>query len=116
MLRTSVIIAGILLLTGYDPMRFIVANDTSSSILIAHRFYRSNANCHTPEFMASKREVAAKNNVSLVCPASEIDYIELSQNGRSCHVGRADLMAMGRELKASACFENVRFSNDRSPH
>jgi len=95
-------------------MRFIVANDTDGPVKIAHRFSRSNSTCHSPDFMAGESAIAARKYFPFVCSAAEIDYIELSQDGRSCRVDRADLMGMSGELKASACFGNGRFSKRRA--
>jgi len=104
------------ILAGCDPMRFVVENDTDSPVKIAHHFYRSDATCHTSEFMTGEGTIAPKHNAAFVCPASEIGYIEISQNGRSCRVDRADLIAAGGELKASVCLDNGRFSESRARH
>jgi hypothetical protein len=110
--RMPLILAATAILAGCDQMRFVVENDTNGPVKIAHRFNRPDASCHTPEFMAATSTIAAKYNFPFGCSASEIAYIELSQAGRSCRVDRVDLISMGRELKASICFDNVRFSKD----
>jgi hypothetical protein len=100
-------------LVGCDPFRFVVKNDTNEPVKMTHRFYRSDATCHTADFMGGEATIAAKNNTVFMCPPDEISYIELAQRSRSCRISRTDLIATGGELKASDCFANGKFREKR---
>lgn len=94
-------------------MPFIVINDTASALTIEHRFIRANAPCHASDYRGAKGNLRVGENVAFRCAPEEIAFIQFMQGGRSCRMDTRDLIASGREVKASMCFAEARLTSVR---